>query len=62
MNHDARSLEAIMDEVGGLVEVFADVARFVVVGRYVEEVRNILFGVTELHSFSCREDSLDLQS
>ena len=51
-----------MDEVGGLVEVFADVARFVVVGRYVEEVRNILFGVTELHSFSCREDSLDLQS
>jgi hypothetical protein len=62
VHHDAGSLEAIMDEVGGLMEVFADVARFVVVGRYVEEVRNIIFRVTELHSFGCREDSLDLQS
>lgn len=51
-----------MDEVGGLVEVLADVAGLVVVSRHVEEVRNIVLGVTKLHSFGCGEDSLDLQS
>ena len=60
MDHDVGSLEAVVDEVGSLVHIFADVEGLVVLCWDVEEVGDIDAGVTQFDSFGCSEDCLDL--
>ena len=51
VNDDVGSLEAIIDEIGGLMEKLADVASLVVVDGDVEEVGDFGPGVAEIDSF-----------
>jgi len=46
MHHYVGSLETIMDEVGSLVEVLADVTGLVIISRNIEKVRNVMFRVS----------------
>lgn len=53
VNDDVGSLEAIIDEIGGLMEKLPDVTRLMVIDWNVEEVGNLSPGVAEVNSFGC---------
>lgn len=60
MNHDAGSLQTIINVIGGLVEKFTNVKGFMIVSRNIQEIRNISAGVSQFYSLGRSEYSLDL--
>lgn len=60
MHHDVGSLETIIDEIGSLVEEFAEVKGLMVFSGNVKEVRHIGSGVSKVHTFARGKNCLDL--
>ena len=60
MDHDVSPLETIMDEIGCLMEVSANVTRFVIVDGDVEEIGNVGLRMSKIDTFGCWEYGFDL--